>query len=214
MGLSSFLGDGRRLIDALELTEFSSGCVQKICANAVHLGRRVRDAGPAEQRDLFVELIARIDIRQDGLGISLHAGLLRGDLGEEFAKPIAACDPLRLDIPVHLKRRGVETKLVLTDERVSAATPDPNLIVAVTQGHRWFEEIRTGVAPSVNALVRRHGVDRGDVSRTLPLAFLAPDIVEAILHGRQPVELTAARLKRTRLPLSWIEQRRLLGFTA
>jgi hypothetical protein len=46
----------------------------------------------------------------------------------------------------------------------------------------------------------------------LPLAFLAPDIVEAILQGRQPVELTALRLKRTRLPLSWVEQRRLLGF--
>jgi len=35
---------------------------------------------------------------------------------------------------------------------------------------------------------------------------------QAILQGRQPVELTAARLKRTHLPLSWAEQRRLLGF--
>jgi hypothetical protein len=41
----------------------------------------------------------------------------------------------------------------------------------------------------------------------LPLAFLAPDIVEAILKGRQPIELTAARLMRIRdLPLSWAEQ--------
>ena len=46
----------------------------------------------------------------------------------------------------------------------------------------------------------------------LPLAFLAPDIVEAILHGRQPVELATARLKRIRLPLSWAEQRLVLGF--
>ena len=47
----------------------------------------------------------------------------------------------------------------------------------------------------------------------LPLAFLAPDIVEAVLDGQHPVELTAVRLKRVRLPLAWPEQRRVLGFT-
>ena len=44
--------------------------------------------------------------------------------------------------------------------------------------------------------------------------ILAPDIVEAIFDGRQPVELTVARLKRVRdLPVSWTEQRQVLGFT-
>jgi hypothetical protein len=56
-------------------------------------------------------------------------------------------------------------------------------------------------------------VHQADVSRALPLAFLAPDIVQAILDGRQPVVLTAARLRRIRLPHSWVEQRRVLGFT-
>jgi hypothetical protein len=47
----------------------------------------------------------------------------------------------------------------------------------------------------------------------LPLGLLAPDIVEAILAGHQPIELTASRLKRLReLPISWKEQRRVLGF--
>jgi hypothetical protein len=102
-------------------------------------------------------------------------------------------------------------KLVVPDGRAPAQRPDHNLIAAVAQANRWFEELRTGQAASVQDLVRRHGVDQGDVSRILPLAFLAPDIVERILEGRQPVELTADRLKRARLPLSWTEQRRLLG---
>jgi hypothetical protein len=43
--------------------------------------------------------------------------------------------------------------------------------------------------------------------------FLAPDIVEAIVAGHQPAELTVTRLIRLEdLPLSWAEQRRLLGF--
>jgi hypothetical protein len=58
-------------------------------------------------------------------------------------------------------------------------------------------------------------VDEGDFSRFLPLAFLAPDIVEAIVAGRQPPELTAERLKRIgKLPLDWSEQRKVLGFAA
>jgi len=51
------------------------------------------------------------------------------------------------------------------------------------------------------------------MSRFLPLAFLAPDIVEAILAGKHPIELTAEKLKRIgMLPFAWDDQRRLLGF--
>jgi hypothetical protein len=66
---------------------------------------------------------------------------------------------------------------------------------------------------SVTDLAKLHGVDRCEAGRTLPLAFLAPDIVEAILDGRQPLELTATRLKRIgELPPNWSAQRALLGF--
>jgi hypothetical protein len=52
----------------------------------------------------------------------------------------------------------------------------------------------------------------GDVSRSLQLAFLAPDLVAAILDGTQPVALTPERLTRAReLPLLWEEQRAMLG---
>ena len=67
---------------------------------------------------------------------------------------------------------------------------------------------------TVRDIAREVGVDEGDVSRFLPLAFLAPDIVEAMRAGRQPVELTPEKLKRLRiLSKSWQEQRQLLGFT-
>jgi len=83
----------------------------------------------------------------------------------------------------------------------------------VSQGYcdvRGFDEPQA----SGRKLARRDGIDPGDVSRILPLAFLAPDIVEAILGGRQPIDLTATRLKRIpNLPLEWAAQRQLLGFT-
>ncbi len=104
-------------------------------------------------------------------------------------------------------------KLVITDERERRFAPDPHLIAAVAQGRHWFAQIRGGEAQSVRDLAERHGVNQGDVSRILPLGLLAPDITQAILDGRQPIELTAKRLKRIRdLPVSWTEQRRVLGF--
>ena len=53
------------------------------------------------------------------------------------------------------------------------------------------------------------------VTRLLRLTYLAPDIVTALVEGRQPIELTAKRLMDdTRLPLEWQAQRELLGFAA
>ncbi len=71
------------------------------------------------------------------------------------------------------------------------------------------------VVERASIYARRDGIDASDVGRNIQLAFLAPDIVEAILAGRQPVELTARRLRRIgALPLEWNHQRRLLGFPA
>ena len=56
-------------------------------------------------------------------------------------------------------------------------------------------------------------VSTSSMPSAMPLAFLAPDIVAAILTGTQPVDLTTERLtKRTDLPLGWIEQKSRLEF--
>ena len=60
----------------------------------------------------------------------------------------------------------------MTGGRGSTTNPDARLIATLARAHRLSEELRTGVASSVGDLVTRHGVDRGDVSRCLPLAFL------------------------------------------
>lgn len=79
----------------------------------------------------------------------------------------------------------------------------------VADARRWSEELLSGATASVGEIERREG----SVSRVLPLAFLAPDVSEAILNGNQPEVLTAGALRRLPdLPLDWTEQRRVLGF--
>ena len=102
---------------------------------------------------------------------------------------------------------------MLQGPAASPPKPDPLLV-------RRLIEARTRVADyldpdqglSLSAIARRACANIGDVSRSLQLAFLAPDLVEAILDGTQPVALTAERLKRAgELPLFWDEQRAMLG---
>jgi site-specific DNA recombinase len=216
-GIQSFLGDKLRLTDALHL---AGGGIKGTLAEASRLGGRVLEAGPADQRSVLLDVVERIETGRDRITMVLRTRSLskllgQGDLdeaGNNAAAPVE--DKLRLELPVKLKRCGVEMKLVITDERERPLAPNPHLIKAVAQGRHWFAQLRGGDVQSVRDLADRVGVNQGDVSRTLPLGLLAPDIVEAILSGRQPVELTAKRLKRTRdLPMSWAEQRRALGFT-
>jgi hypothetical protein len=66
---------------------------------------------------------------------------------------------------------------------------------------------------SIQKLARHASIDASDVTRFLPLAFLAPEIVEAILDGRQPIDLNVERLKKVSpIPADWNAQRRQLGF--
>ena len=64
-----------------------------------------------------------------------------------------------------------------------------------------------------DALAQQEGVSRSYFTRLLRLSYLAPDITEAILDGRQPRDLTAEELlAHSRLPLAWHDQRTVLGF--
>ena len=71
----------------------------------------------------------------------------------------------------------------------------------------------SGNAKSLRDIARAEAVTDRYVSHVMPLAFLAPDIVEAILFGTQTVDLSVEKLtKRITLPLGWGDQRTLLGF--
>ena len=88
---------------------------------------------------------------------------------------------------------------------------DPALLKAVARGRAWFEELATGRAHSLQELAQRDGTARRYIRRLVDLAFLSPKLIEAILQGRQPIELTATRLTELDLPLSWAEQHSLIA---
>ena len=95
------------------------------------------------------------------------------------------------------------------DERPSRV--DQALVRAVARGHAWCERLLSGKTESLSAIAEELGVRPRYVGRIFRCAFLAPDIVEAILEGKHPPQLTVERL-RDGVPLAWDEQRRMFGF--
>jgi hypothetical protein len=120
-------------------------------------------------------------------------------------------DTLTIRIPMRLQRRGGR-KLIMTPEGVAVSAPKPSrdetLVKALVRAHRWRRRIESGRAKSITDLAEHEGVTDAYVCRLLPLTCLAPDIVEAILDGRQPRGLRLAELLGNG-PLAWEEQRRL-----
>ncbi len=121
---------------------------------------------------------------------------------------------LQVHIPMTFKRRGGRKEIVVSKKLSAGQTPMPKsdgaLILAIARGHRWKNLLEIGRYANISELAQAMGVNGSYVGRLLNLTLLAPDIIEAILLGRDPGDLSLQRLYR--LPLSWSEQRQVLGF--
>ena len=96
---------------------------------------------------------------------------------------------------------------------VSTRKVDPTLLHAIARGRKWFQELVSGTAAFAREIAAREGVNERYVRRLIPLAFLSPQIVEAIIEGRQPVSLTGEALSRgIDIPHEWERQNIALGF--
>ena len=93
----------------------------------------------------------------------------------------------------------------------SASRMDRALMRAVALAQAWSERLAIGDAPSIHALADSEGYCSRYAARLLPLAWLAPDLKEAILTGRQPRAVSLGALTKQPLPVNWDDQRRLFA---
>ena len=91
--------------------------------------------------------------------------------------------------------------------------PNPTLVNAVIQGYQWREHLLNGRIASIKALARQEGIYTSYLMRVVRVGFLAPDIMEAILTGTQPADMTLEQFRRP-IPLEWSKQRTLFGFAS
>ncbi|CAJ0878387.1 hypothetical protein [Ralstonia mannitolilytica] len=120
-------------------------------------------------------------------------------------------------VPLTIKRRHNRKLLIPpTPESAAAAVGglDAPMIKTLGKAFYWKRLLEEGRYPTTTDLARSLKLEPGWVAEVLRLTLLAPDIVEAILDGRQPrhLNLHTLRGRQDLLPRDWAEQRRLLGF--
>lgn len=160
---------------------------------------------PGAMRAALEQLEAKVIVGADRIDVGLSARKLatllrvvglstsrdqRIDLGEETS----------------LKRRGHELRLVYAAPDANPPARDDRLIRLIASGHAAYQQLLAGDG-------RRGTTKRSHLVRLARLRFLAPDIVTAIVHGQQPVDITSRVLLRAaEMPLAWADQRKVLGF--
>jgi len=113
-------------------------------------------------------------------------------------------------VPLTIRRRPAR-KTVVTRVGGPGATcartrADPALVKALARAFRYQRMLDEGRYGSISEMAAAEKLDRGYMGRLLQLTLLAPDIIEAILDGRQPAGLRLAALLKS-FPLEWRGQR-------
>ena len=113
-------------------------------------------------------------------------------------------------VPFAIRKRG-GGKLVITPDGTTAAPAtrarlDSALLKALARGFRWRKLLETGDFATIEEIAEAENINPSYISRVLRMTLLAPEIVEAILAGRQPEGLTMARAMQ---PFPWEWQRQV-----
>ena len=97
---------------------------------------------------------------------------------------------VKFSVQASLNRCGGETRLLLPPDAAQNAALAPSLVRAVARAHDWVDRIIRGEISNQRAISTETGLDERYISKMIPLAFLAPDITEALLTGKQDPTLT------------------------
>jgi hypothetical protein len=166
--------------------------------------------------DLILNFLTRVQIHRDGIDVHLNSQAFAQAIFGNKAGPVFEDDSedaeIKLTISATLKRTGKELRFVIPGA-ADQATPDQSLIRLLKRARSLQSAIEQSGSASIEEVASKQNMTPSYATRLMRLNFLSPDIVAAILDGRQPAELSANKLmKDTRYPLGWHEQRIALGF--
>ncbi|MEP9387721.1 recombinase family protein [Mesorhizobium sp. KR9-304] len=165
-----------------------------------------------EQAKSLRRLVRAIHVKPGEMVLEIDPRAAIGEAGnagsDDAGQP--EVDPVTISVPMTLRRRGAEARLVLEGHSLGRK-PDDGLVEAIGKAHIMLGMLTDGSGRTFADVANETRVHVADASRILPLAFLAPKITEAILRGRQPFELTAHMLMRDDLPHLWTDQLQQFG---
>lgn len=189
--------------------------VEAITEGQTSIIREALSGSPQSTADTFKRIIHKVIVDQAELTLQINrAGLAKAcGLSDANRSWAAKEQTYSMTFKAGFRRIGSETKLIIDDRQAGDGKPrrDLALIKAIVRAHAWAKLLQAGKVKSLNDVAKTEGLSRGYVTDIIRLAYLAPDITEAILEGRQPQTLMLRDMMRT-IPPNWADQRRMFGF--
>lgn len=175
------------------------------------------DTIPAEDWTDLRELLMRVEVHRNDLHIRLDPercaalvvepkGMLRlGQWEREGETPT-------LRIPFHVNRGGTITAVGPNGApAIARQSVDPALSSALVRAEAWKRQLLSSDALPLEIIAAAEGLNRSYAARMLRVAFLAPDLKQAILDGKTPEGLTLQAIMNRGLPLAWDDQRAMFA---
>jgi hypothetical protein len=211
--LTRLLRSDTQFLDLVQPQIPTAAEVTILLSTSQDLAKKLETSPFVERKSIVCSLVRSVVISSSKLTIDIDVSrlleMLVGVAPEERAHGLLMHS---IVLPVALRRRGVELKLVLGGRVPPARVQNPGLGSLLGKAHRLLNALTDRSGITIADLAKRERLDVSDLSRLLRFAFLAPDITQAITDGRQPVEWTAHHLLRLpELPYVWADQRKLLN---
>ena len=205
--LQVFLADGSAVHGALAngVTETRevAGILRAAADAALELSKAT-----SERAAILSRYVEQVTLREGSVELTIR----RASLLASAADPAAAKVPILLDAPTARIRRGHEVRLVIPSTAPAPPSArDQKLVDLIVEAHAARRIVMESPDRSIDQIASAQGRCRTHLGRLVKLSYLAPDIVARALEGRQPPSLTRRKLMAVDLPLSWAEQRKLLG---
>ena len=195
--LAKFLNEAPALAAAVQRNIDADG-LKALLSKAALTAQALRHEPCARARPLLLAWIERIDLADDHIRMTIK---------------LTKSTTHIIDAGMAKIRRGSDVRLVIADAATSASKRDAQFVALIADAHAARAAIMANPRASIEKLASDAGIGFARFKRLLRLSYLAPDIVEAILDGSQPSELTPAALKTiTNIPHCWQAQRAMLGF--
>jgi site-specific DNA recombinase len=168
-----------------------------LVAASKKLAARLPSLPSDDLRDLLATFMRRVVIHENRIEVMISrkelrllvengAKMLAGNLSGA-RKPIDVNDLITLTVEAKRTRCGSQVHLVVPpNSTLAVGHPKPSLIKATARAHGWCEQVIAGKAFDMRSLARYAGLTERYVGKVFACAFLAPDIIESILEGRQP----------------------------
>jgi hypothetical protein len=165
----------------------------------------------AETRELILTMVDRVIVHHDEIEVALkikgEGGTAASIDGEDKNE---SQNTLGLPLPPSRPRERKEI-FIHGNSGTQPRRIDQALVLALARARSWMRALQLAEFVDTAEIAQRFGLSDAHVRRLLRFSYLAPDIVEAIVEGRQPRILTVKLLLRA-IPLDWADQRTAFGF--